>query len=164
MISILPTSDFTSTSTITFAADGTPSGSIPIASLRGDGTASNNGATVAVSGGLATFSFGTPTDFALGLCYKPGPASLAITGALPGHTTETLLSMDCLARELMKFPEWPHWTFDGMPVLGFPNLSTNVTTAFGGSGGLGEFVIEFSAASPGAPATLTTATIGAQAG
>jgi hypothetical protein len=99
----------------------------------------------------------------LGWCYAPQAGSLVVTGAMPGHANETLLSMDCNHCKLLLPVGWGSYTLEPMPIIGAPALSANVTSAFGGSGGLGKFSIEFSATGPGAAATLDAVTIGAQA-
>ena len=127
-----------STASITFAGDGTLSGTFAVGSIAGASGSQS------ISGGLATFSFATPTRYARSYSYRSG--SLSVAGILPGgSSSETLLSMPCLACCLDDADAG--WTFAPY-AMGTPSVASDVTQVFGATTGFAFLTMQFSG-SPG---------------
>lgn len=153
-----PTVDASSTALITFASDGTLSGSIAIASLTGVGTPLNDGATIPIANGLLTFTFANPTPFPGGFSLKSG--LVTITGTLQGQTTpQTLFAMSVGAAFLETLAT--HNLFAEPAVALNPAVPPDVLSPFGANASIGYLYLDFTGA-PGSPATLLSAIVRSQ--
>lgn len=117
------------TATITFSANGSLSGSIPIASLIGVDTPSGSGRTIAVSGGVASFQMaangGSPS-----VGYSYGGGTLTITGTLAGQPApEVLLSATFFSSSIRPIGA-TFWSFQS-PVQGTSTAAQDVGQAYG---------------------------------
>jgi hypothetical protein len=153
-----PTPDAASTAVITFGADGSLSGSIPIASLTGVDTPLNAGHTIPIANGLLTFSFPNPIPFPGGYNFKSG--TVAITGTLQGQTIpQTLFSM-AIAPAFLSVLAGHNLFAD--PVLALdPTVPPDVLAPFGANSSIGYLYLDFAGA-PGSPATLLSALVRSQ--
>ena len=137
-----------STASITFAGDGTLSGTFAVGSIAGASGSQS------ISGGLATFSFATPTRYARSYSYRSG--SLSVVGTLPGKSSpETLLSLPFLAFCLDDADAG--WTVAPY-AMGTPSVASDVTQVFGATTGFAFLTMKFSG-SPGSACVLQSAKI-----
>lgn len=142
---------------LTFGADGSLTGTIPVVALSGVGTPFDDGRTVAVAGGLATFTLGTAAAVPFGYLYKGG--SIVVTGTLAGRSApETLFSMAFLPGELSSDQGGPDGWLTVDPLLGSPAVASDVAGLFGAASGLGAVTMGF-AGTPGGPTRWAVAEI-----
>lgn len=152
-IAFRPPGDLSAAS-IAFNTDGTISGTVPIADVVGLDT-TGNARSVAITGGLLTFTSGPAYATAGGYVYNVAPfGSITVAGTLaggPGH--ETLFSMP-FGHGQLGLLQGGVCSCESVPMIDNATLASSVSGIFGG--GLGLFPIRFTGA-PGSPCTLTYA-------